>query len=189
LTGVASAAAIGLGAARFAGRASAQEEPWIEVYEIGHRQYHIDAGGFPPGHQIVVGAFRPAPGPPPVPSGPGSHWFAGHIGPFADQYGMISINYTVSSVVKCNQMLPFIACDEDQINRCLDWNGPIGQVNRTVVTPEPSYNFLTCPRGSVATLTRPFRGSVEPREEERASPDDRSNGQTFERLRLNPALW
>jgi hypothetical protein len=145
LTGVASVAAIGLGAARFASRASAQEEPWIEVYEIGPRKYHIDAGGFPPGHQVVVGAFRPAPGPPPVPAGPGSHWFAGHAGPIADQYGMISMDYTVSTIVKCGQMLPFIACDENQIGRCLNWNGPIGQVNRTAVTPEPSYNFLACP--------------------------------------------
>jgi hypothetical protein len=125
-------------------RARATSYPWVEVYETAHRQYHIEAGGFTPGTTVGLGAFRPAPGPPPVPAGRGSHWFAGHKFVVANSFGEISTDYTVSTNTPCNQMLPFIACDNVEVpGGCLNWNGPIG--SHQSVTAEPSYNFLTCP--------------------------------------------
>jgi hypothetical protein len=125
-------------------RARATDWPWVEAWETSHRHYHIEGGGFTPGHQVVIGAFRPAPGPPPVPSGPGSHWFAGHAGPYADANGEFVWNdYYVSA--PCGQMLPFIACDNNEIGGggCLNWLGPIGSTSK--VTDSPSYNWLSCP--------------------------------------------
>jgi hypothetical protein len=143
--------AIGLCAMGISLRARATQDPWIEVYETSPRHFHIDAGGFTPGHLVGLGAFRPAPGPPAVPPGSGSHWFAGHLFVFArdggtknpEITGTVSGDFVVPTSVACNQMLPFIACDNNNVGGCLDWNGPIG--SNPNVTADPSYNFLTCP--------------------------------------------
>jgi hypothetical protein len=139
------AAVLGVGVfaagAAYTRYATATQDPWIEAAEVSRGVYDIWAGGFTPGHQVVVGGFRPAPG---VPAGPGSHWFAGHTGPYANQYGEIHITYTIPGTTGCNQWIPFIGCDENQLGmRCLDWPGPIG--SSTSVTSEPSYNYYPCP--------------------------------------------
>jgi hypothetical protein len=144
----ASLAAFAVGTLQSPRRARATSWPWVEAYETAHRVYQIDGGGFTPGHLVVVGAFRPAPGPPPVPYTSGStHWFAGHKAVYANSYGEISTSYTVTTSTPCDRMLPFIACDNNEVGNnvigCLNWNGPIGSDD--AVSPDPSYNYLTCP--------------------------------------------
>jgi hypothetical protein len=141
---MAGAGALAAGVIRHQARANEYGPPWVEAYETSHRHFHIDAGNFPlkKNHQIVLGAFRPAPG---VPGGSGSHWFAGHAGPVSNADGEVSVDFVVPDFVPCGQTLPFIACDQNAIvGGCLNWNGPIGSIPE-IVTANPSYNYLSCP--------------------------------------------
>jgi hypothetical protein len=145
IIGVGAAAVFAVLALRHAPRARATSWPWIEVEETSHRNYHVEGGGFTPNHTVMVGAYRPAPGPPPVPyvnNGQG-HWFAGHKFTTSDANGEISMDFSVSTNTACNQMLPFVDCDNQESGGCLNFQGTLG-TNRAI-TDQPSYQFLTCP--------------------------------------------
>jgi hypothetical protein len=140
-------AVVGLGAMSLFGvgmlRARATQDVWVEAFETSHRHYHIDAGGFTPGHSVGLGPYVPVSGPPPIPLGNGLHFFAGHIFKTADANGEVSADFTIATSVRCNQMLPFVACDNEVTGGCLAYKGP--PETSPDFSADPSYNYLTCP--------------------------------------------